>query len=81
MSSGEEQGRVTTRERLCGYSGCDQRIPYAGRGRPREYCDRVWPDGQTCQQKADQQRAAAKAAGLDGPLIAYRAREVSSPRS
>lgn len=71
MIEGADQA-VAERHRPCGYSGCDQLIPYAGRGRPREYCERVWPDGQSCQQKADQQRAAAKAAGLDGPLIAYR---------
>lgn len=60
------------RERACGYSGCDRTIRYQGRGRPKEYCDRVWPDGEGCQQKAEQQRMAAKAAGLDGPLEAYR---------
>jgi chromosome segregation ATPase len=60
------------RSRACGYSGCDRTVPYGGRGRPREYCDRLWPDGETCQQKAETQRAAAKAAGLDGPLHTYR---------
>lgn len=60
------------RERACGFSGCDRVIRYRGRGRPKEYCDRVWPDGESCQQKAEQQRAAAKAAGLDVPLEAYR---------
>lgn len=71
MTATDEQP-VVQRERPCGYSGCDRTIPYSGRGRPREYCDRVWPDGETCQQKAEQQRSAAKAAGLDGPLVAYR---------
>ncbi|MET7339244.1 hypothetical protein [Nonomuraea sp. NPDC005650] len=63
--TGAEPGRA------CGYSRCDQRITYTGSGRPREYCgppDRVWPDGKTCKQKAQEERRAAHAAGVDGAL-------------
>ncbi|MEV1005507.1 hypothetical protein [Nonomuraea sp. NPDC050202] len=44
---------------------------YTGSGRPREYCgppDRVWDDGKTCKQKAQEERRAAHAAGVDGAL-------------
>lgn len=60
--------------RTCGYSQCDQPLPYDGRGRPPEYCpDRRWPDGRTCKQLAGAERAAGRAAGLAGPLDTFRA--------
>ena len=62
--------------RPCEYTQCRRRFAYSGFGAPRKYCgppERTWPDkgGKTCKQLAAEERAAAKAAGLDGALAAY----------
>jgi chromosome segregation ATPase len=74
-TNGDEGGSEPRDEgaRRCGYSACDRYVGYEGRGRPPRYCDRVWPDGQNCGQRAKAERAAARGLGVAEPLAAFEA--------